>query len=413
MSLAELKQLSEDMKKGFEDFKKIHTEQIEASKKGVTTYIDEKLEKCNASITEADKKFQKLMDEMAKAKELPKGGKAEETKELERKAFRELLRYNRIVTPELANHAKMVVAEDPATGTVQTKAFALSSDPAAGYLAPLEYRNEIIKGVVEYSPIRDLAQIDRTSRSAIQTPAKTGAITASWAGEISTRAENTGMTYGLKTIPVHEMTALIISSQWQLEDSAFDIEALIRQECVEQFGVAEGKAFVSGTGIQQPEGILNAGLPAALTIGSVTGTDTSTHLVASNDLIDLQFKVKEFYQANSSFLLRWETIGKVRKLKDATSGQYLWAPLSQGSPPTILGRPYRACIDLDLDGTASKNVALFGDFRKGYRIVDRVDMTILRDPYTKASTGQIAFWVRARVGGQVVLAEAIARLITG
>jgi HK97 family phage major capsid protein len=49
----------------------------------------------------------------------------------------------------------------------------------------------------------------------------------------------------------------------------------------------------------------------------------------------------------------------------------------------------------------------FGDFRRGYTMVDRISMAMLRDPYTKASQGQVKFVARRRVGGQVVLAEAI------
>ena len=49
----------------------------------------------------------------------------------------------------------------------------------------------------------------------------------------------------------------------------------------------------------------------------------------------------------------------------------------------------------------------FGDFRRGYMIVDRVALAILRDPYTQATSGTIRYIARRRVGGQVILAEAI------
>ena len=50
---------------------------------------------------------------------------------------------------------------------------------------------------------------------------------------------------------------------------------------------------------------------------------------------------------------------------------------------------------------------VFGDMRRAYTIVDRISLAILRDPYTQASTGSIRYIARKRVGGQVVLAEAI------
>ncbi len=37
-------------------------------------------------------------------------------------------------------------------------------------------------------------------------------------------------------------------------------------------------------------------------------------------------------------------------------------------------------------------------------------MSVLRDPFTQATSGNIRFVARKRVGGQVVLAEAIRKL---
>ena len=51
----------------------------------------------------------------------------------------------------------------------------------------------------------------------------------------------------------------------------------------------------------------------------------------------------------------------------------------------------------------------FGDFRRGYMIVDRVSLAVLRDPFTQATTGNIRYVARRRVGGQVILPEAIVK----
>ena len=52
----------------------------------------------------------------------------------------------------------------------------------------------------------------------------------------------------------------------------------------------------------------------------------------------------------------------------------------------------------------------FGDVRRAYTIVDRVQMSVLRDPYTQQTTGKVRFHARRRVGGQVVLADALRKL---
>ena len=100
------------------------------------------------------------------------------------------------------------------------------------------------------------------------------------------------------------------------------------------------------------------------------------------------------------------TIGAVRKMK-AGDGDYLWRDsLSEGNPPTILGRPVVELPDMP-DVAADANPIVFGDMRQGYRIVDRVALSVLRDPYSRATNGQTRFHARRRVGGDVVKAEAL------
>jgi HK97 family phage major capsid protein len=59
-------------------------------------------------------------------------------------------------------------------------------------------------------------------------------------------------------------------------------------------------------------------------------------------------------------------------------------------------------------GSGTKPVA-FGDFNRAYMIVDRINMAVLRDPFTQATTGNVRYIARRRVGGQVVQAEAIVK----
>ncbi|HWK35115.1 phage major capsid protein [Sphingomonas sp.] len=53
---------------------------------------------------------------------------------------------------------------------------------------------------------------------------------------------------------------------------------------------------------------------------------------------------------------------------------------------------------------------ILGDFAQGYRIVDRIALTMLRDPYSAAVSSQTRFHWRRRVGGAVVKAEAFKAL---
>jgi HK97 family phage major capsid protein len=117
--------------------------------------------------------------------------------------------------------------------------------------------------------------------------------------------------------------------------------------------------------------------------------------------------VKTAYAANGRWVMNRATLGSVRKLKD-TNGRYLWDPgLGLGqAPPTILGAPYTEMPDMPNEGSGTFPIA-FGDWKRGYKLVDRVEMTIVRDPYTIANAGQVKFFARRRVGGQVILGEAL------
>jgi HK97 family phage major capsid protein len=106
------------------------------------------------------------------------------------------------------------------------------------------------------------------------------------------------------------------------------------------------------------------------------------------------------------------TLGAVRKLKDANDS-YIWQPgLSAGVANTILGAPYVEVPDMPDVAAAAFPIA-FGDWRRAYVIVDRIAMSVLRDPFTRGSQGQVKFLARRRVGGQVVLAEAVRKLKVG
>ena len=115
------------------------------------------------------------------------------------------------------------------------------------------------------------------------------------------------------------------------------------------------------------------------------------------------------YRGNGAWMMNSTTVGAVRKLVTST-GAPLWVDsLAAANPPTILGRPVIEAIDMP-DIAANAFPVVFGDFNSAYRIYDRVSLTLLRDPFTQATNGLVRFHARRRVGGDVVLAEAIRKL---
>lgn len=287
------------------------------------------------------------------------------------------------------------------------KTLVIRDESQGGVLAPTDYVAELVKGIVQYSPIRDIAKVRPTSRTNITLPKRTGNFAAVWTGESSTRSETTGLTFGLEEIPTHEMYARVGVSNWDLEDPVVDLEAEIREDMSEQFGVLEGAGFVSGTGVNKPEGFLvNADVIANPVLN---GAASFTN---ADGIIKLAFSVKEQYWPNARFVLNRLTLRDLRTLKDS-SNNYLWQPtadgvhgLSTGLPATLYGYPYTIAKDVPTAASNALTVA-FGDFYKAYTIADRIEIAVLQDPYTAATSGAVIFHARKRVGGQVVLPEAI------
>lgn len=284
----------------------------------------------------------------------------------------------------------------------QVKGLSVSDSELGGFLVPEVREQELIKSIIEISPIRQIARVRSTSADSLTINKRTGTFAAVYIAELAARGETEGYTVGQEKIPVHEVHAMVPISHQLLEDSATDIEAEINEEMREQFGKVEATKFVNGTGVGTPEGfVTNAVLQAdAVHNGHATVLDPDA-------LIDLFYDVKEGHAAMGTWVMRRSTIRTVRKFK-AEDDQYLWQPGLAGlAPATILDRPYMEAIDMPAVGSGTFPIA-FGDFRAGYSIVDRIGLAIERiKDSTTINEGGIRIYGRMRNGGQVVLAEAI------
>jgi HK97 family phage major capsid protein len=358
---------------------------------GGVAELKTKLEELEGKTARLDDLEKKLADaeKRADAFELKlkrPGGSApkEDAPAIETKAFATFIRRGR----EALDHTEI-------------KSLRVSDDTAGGYLAPAEFSREVDRAIVQFSPIRQAARVGMTASGSVIIPRRTGAPTASWVGETETRPA-TGSTYGQIEIEVHEVACYVDISNKLLEDAAVDVAAEVAFDLAEEFGRIEGLAFVSGDGVKKPLGFMSD-----TNIGYTPGTDASA--VKTDGLIDIFYALAPAYRQRGTWVMNGSTLAAVRKLKDST-GQYLWqAALTAGQPELLLGRPIVEATDMpDVAGNAYP--IAFGDFAAAYRIYDRIGLSILRDPYSVATSGLTRFHARRRVGGAVVRAEAIRKL---
>lgn len=76
-----------------------------------------------------------------------------------------------------------------------------------------------------------------------------------------------------------------------------------------------------------------------------------------------------------------KTQSLIRKFKDTTNN-YIWQPpASPSGRASLMNFPVHDVEDMPDIAANSLSVA-FGDFKRGYLIVDRAGVTVLRDPYS-------------------------------
>ena len=397
----EIKSVIDNLNSTFEDFKSENSKRLdEVEKKGsasaeleskvdamaedITKMAEQKqqIELTKKALEEAEVKLDRLETVLAR----PETGLDSKDVNLQMKAFGKMLRKGKDNI-------------DP----MELKALYESDDTLGGYYAPEEYVADLIKSVTEISPLRSIARVRTTSNRGIEIPKRTGQFAATFVNETATRAETTGYQTGLMQIDAHELYALVDISQALLEDSAFDLESEMSTEFGEQFAKAEGTAFITGSGVGRPQGITFAGAGVA-SVNSGSGT-----VLTTDGLLDLMYSIKSDYMNNASFVMNRSSLAAILKLEDGEGQKIFVNGMSYvgGAPSTILGKPYILAEDMPDVGSGTKPVA-YGDFSRAYTIVDRVNLSVMRDPYSVATAGNIRYIARRRVGGAVVLAEAIA-----
>lgn len=387
--------------KTFEDFKAAHDKELADLKKGQGDVVQtEQVDRINAEIS----KLQKAVDEAnAKAAAAIVGGGGKD------------------MDPDKAAHAtafdrffRKGVDNDLHGLEVKAK-LRTDSDPDGGYLVPEETEAGIDRVLGTVSTLRSLARVISISTDTYKKLINMGGAGSGWVGERESRPETATPVLREIVVNAHELYANPATTQKALDDARIDIAAWLAEEVSVEFAEQEGEAFVAGDGVNKPRGLLSytnvdngsyawGGLGYVAT-GEAAVFKTPTASVSPADcLIDLYYALKSGYRNGASWLMSDATMATVRKFKDA-DGAYIWAPPTAGAEvATILQKPVYNDDNMQAVGAGAFPIA-FGNFNRGYLVVDRMGVRVLRDPYTNKPN--VHFYTTKRVGGAVVNFEAI------
>jgi HK97 family phage major capsid protein len=294
---------------------------------------------------------------------------------------------------------------------LEVKDLSTLTGPEGGYVVPEETERSIERRLMQASPIRANATVRQVGSTTFRKPVSLGDASGGWVAETAARTQTEASTLDLLDFPTAELYAMPAATQTLLDDSFINLDEWLADEIDDVFAVAEGQAFVSGDGSNKPKGFLayTKAANATATWGQIgyLATSAAGAFPASNPtdvLINLIYAPKAGYRANGRFVMNKATVSTVRKFKDG-DGNYIWQPAVQaGQSATLLGYPLTEAEDMPSIAADAYAVA-FGDFRRGYLVIDRAGVRVLRDPYS--AKPHVLFYTTKRVGGGVQDFDAI------
>lgn len=277
-------------------------------------------------------------------------------------------------------------------------------DANGGYLVPTEFEKQIVTALDDNNVVRTVANVIKTSAER-KIPVAASHVAAQWTAENGAYTES-NPTFAQKAVDAYKETALAKVSIELLQDSMFNVESYLANEFGRAFGILEEEAFCVGTGTGQPTGIFNAYSSGSPVGGEINVTTAAVGKVSADDLITLIYALKAAYRKNAKFLMKDSTVADIRKLKDPTTGAYLWQPtLQMGQPDKLLGYDLLTSAYAPAVAADALPVA-FGDFHS-YWIADRSGITIQRLNELYSTNGQVGFIATKRCDGKTILHEGI------
>jgi HK97 family phage major capsid protein len=398
MSIEEIKGVAENLGKAFEEFKGAQAENL----KKTDALLEEKMAKISDDMAAKIEEVQKKQAQLEAASQRPSVADVKETETKTQELFNDFLKKGSFQSHDRGFEGFL------ADKGVDTKALSVIVGSEGGYLVPTAFGGVINARVFESSPVRQYANVMTIAGDAVEFPLDNDEASAGWAAEKASRPTTNSPTFDLRRINTHEMYAKPEATQKLLDDAAINAEQWLVGKISEKFARLEATAFVSGNGATQPMGILtNTTTSTSYDARNVQVVNSgSSGAFTYNGLVDLQVSLKEAYQSNAVFMSKRAAFGSLMKIVDLDGRPIfnLMFDKNTGLASSIMGRPLVFADDVPTVAADAKAL-IYGDFRAGYTIVDKVGVRILRDPYSNKPFVQ--FYATKRVGGDVMVAEAL------
>lgn len=288
----------------------------------------------------------------------------------------------------------------------ENRAQSVGVNSEGGFTVPTELIPELIKSMADFSPMFDeniTRQLVTAAGNPLTMPTTNDTGNTAVLLSENTAASEDDAVFGQITLNAFKFTSgLIKVSNELLQDTAINIEAELRSLMGERFGRGVGASLTTGTGSNQPRGIVTA---------AGAGVTGAASTISFDNLIDLLHSVDPAYRrsASTAFMFNDSTLQTLRKIKD-NDGNFIWQPASvaTGAADTILGEPY--VINQAMASIGAENISvLYGDMQKFIvRRARPIDIKRLDERFAEAD--QIAFVGFVRVDSEILDSAAIKKL---
>lgn len=320
--------------------------------------------------------------------------------EEERKAFRKFLQHGeRVLSAQELGTLKAYQADDMVGGGF--------------FVTPVDVYDQILTLMKDLTFVRAQGTvIPMPTADSLGVPTiDTDPSDTDWTTELRTGNEENTALAGFRQMKPHPMAKQIKLSR-TLVRKAPNFEEILLDRLAYKVAVTEEKAFLTGTGAQQPLGIFVSDARGIGASRDVTAAGAAA--ITGDDLLNVYFKLKAAYRRKATWTVSRTVLQAIRKLKDQNNN-YLWATGVgpgqgfQGTAATIMGLPYNESEYAPGTISTGQYTVALGDM-SFYWIVDALDMTMQVLDQLYAATNQIGYILRKETDGQVVQEEAFARL---
>ncbi|MDN0095095.1 phage major capsid protein [Yersinia rohdei] len=393
----DVEQVAQELNQRFSEFKEKNDKRIDAIEQEKGKLAGD-VETLNGKLTELDNLKTSLEDEI-KALKRPGGGTNTKTATEHKSAFMQFVRKGK----------------EDGLRELEQKALNTGTDADGGYAVPEELDRTLLNILKNEVIMRQESTVITVGTSDYKKLVNLHGAGSGWVGEQAARpATNTPQL--AQIVPfMGEIYGNPQATQTMLDDGFFDVEAWINGSLSLEFSEQEEITFTNGSGVLKPKGFL--AYASTDEKDSVREFGKLQHLlsgaaaaVTADSIIQMIYTLRKVHRNGAKFMMNNNSLFKIRILKDER-GDYLWRPGLELDQPSMLAGYGIAENEQMPDIVADAKAIAFGNFKRGYTIVDRIGTRILRDPYTNKPF--VGFYTTKRTGGMLADSQAIKLLKIG